>query len=217
MKINNRIEIKIKMLRKCTKEVEVSISIADSKRKFRLLVDIDIRLKSIANKLCSLMGLDPYRTEWAFFYEGDEIHEIPITYTLNQCSFHGDRHFLIGKIMTTTMKENYFEEVDYGVRFFSHVYGKSKIHSKSIGVQTDQNKAKQPRFTVDGIVREQRAKENPLPKRDYENIWENLMRLEQNRILRGMNVIAYCKNERCVNFQRWICVSLGLGRSARLT
>ena len=35
--------------------------------------------------------------------------------------------------------------------------------------------------------------------------------------MRGMNVVGYCENNKCVNFERWICVSLGYGRYIKLT
>ena len=49
----------------------MTVKIVESKKCFKLKVDDDIRIKSIANRLCKLMDIDPVSTEWAFFAESD--------------------------------------------------------------------------------------------------------------------------------------------------
>lgn len=48
------------MKRKVIREVEVIVKIVESKKCFKLRVEDDIRLKTIANRLCSLMNIDPF-------------------------------------------------------------------------------------------------------------------------------------------------------------
>ena len=59
------------MKRKLVREVDVTVKIVESKKCFKLKVDDDVRIKSIANRLCKLMDIDPVSTEWAFFAESD--------------------------------------------------------------------------------------------------------------------------------------------------
>ena len=211
------------MKRKIVYEVDVTIKVVESKRSFKLRVDNDIRVKTMANKLSQLMGLDPFATEWAFYVDGDDHYEVPITYTVNQIDFKGGRRCLLGKIMTTPMERDYLLEHDYRLSLSYGWTGRNKITTKSVEVQTDNIQGTKvitkgseiktnPVFTYEGIVRPGRIRQPAFKPIDPGHIWDNLKMIEDSKVLRGMNVVGYCKNARCVNYHRWICISLGYGR-----
>ncbi len=215
------------MKRKVVREVEVIVKIVESKKCFKLKVDDDIRIKTVANKLCTLMGLDPISTEWAFFMDADAYYEIPISYTLKQVAFKGERRVLLAKIMTTMVRQNYFLEQDIKIRMGSSWVGKSRPFTKSVEIQTDADPSENPEkikqiiknakprviYTIDGILKP--FKPAPVPPRiplDVDEIWTNLKTIQFSRIMRGLNVVGYCGNFKCINYMRWICVSMGFGR-----
>lgn len=222
------------MKRKIIREVEVFVKIVESKKSFKLRVDNDIRLKTIANKLCDLMSLDPYATEWAFFADhARNSHEIPISYTINQIDFRGQTRCLLAKIMTTTMKSNYYEKPDIQLMPRNTWYGKAARDKKDAEAQTDpvdpailgrrpqtgQQRAKTAQATkpkvfynMEGTFRKKFERPPEKAPRDAHKIWENLQKIEENKIFRGMNVVCYCTNPKCINYHRWITVSLGFGR-----
>lgn len=72
----------------------------------------------------------------------------------------------------------------------------------------------QPVYTIDGIKRPAKrsfvkAEFKPETKVD---IWKRIESFQANHIMRGMNAVGYCANSQCVNFHRWVCISLGYGR-----
>lgn len=243
------------MKRKVIREVEVIIKIVESKKCFKLRVEDDIRLKTIANRLCCLMNIDPFCTEWAFYTANDNHYEIPIAFTLKQVDFAGGPRTLLAKIMSTTTKLDYFVETTIEARLDSRWrrrIERASSFKKDASIQTEDNhfferttgqgepywyeskrgesenikdvlklassidkpKKQKVIYTMYGI--EDPNKLPPRPKivkekRTYD-IWDNLQAIEESRILRGMNVVGYCTNEKCINFERWILVSLGFGR-----
>lgn len=243
------------MKKKILREVDVIVKVVESKKCFKLRVEDDIRLKTIANKLCTLMNIDPFCTEWAFFTANDDHYEVPISYTLKQVIFSGNHRILLAKIMSTTMKVDYFVETSIGCRFDSRWRRRIEKGSnlkKEIGVQTDEGdvfestaRSQEPQwysngfrqsiggrsdgFTQSTIEKPKKPRviytmygiEDPLklpPKKTIVkskplyDIWDNLQMIEESRIMRGLNVVGYCPNEKCINYQRWINVSLGFGR-----
>jgi hypothetical protein len=242
------------MKRKVVREVDVIVKIVESKKCFKMRVEDDVRLKTIANNLCKLMNIDPYCTEWAFYTANDNHYEVPIAFTLKQVDFTGGSRVLLAKIMSTTAKLDYFVEttiesrldsrwrrrIEKGTNFKKDVsiqteeiasfgnngygepswYDSGRIGSGSINqilkMSSSVDKPKKPRviYTMYGI--EDPMKLPPRPKIIHEkptyDIWDNLNAIEQSRIMRGMNVVGYCTNEKCINFERWILISLGFGR-----
>ena len=198
--------------------MDVTIKIVESKKFFKLTLENDVRIKTIANKLCHLMHLDPYATEWAFYVDGESYYEIPIIFTLNQVEFKGGR-FLLAKIMTTTMRNQYFETIEMRLLPVSEWYSKCKVQTENMQTQTEKVegldvplKKKQVIYTIDGTFRQKKTFFKHSEPRDIGDIWERLSLIEENRIMRGLNLVAYCRNERCINYHRWISVSIGFGR-----
>lgn len=243
------------MKRKVIREVEVIVKIVESKKCFKLRVEDDIRLKTIANRLCSLMNIDPFCTEWAFYTANDNHYEIPIAFTLKQVDFAGGSRTLLAKIMSTTTKLDYFVETTIETRLDSRWrrrIEKASSFKKDASIQTEENhqfegtardgepcwyeskrgeseninellklttsidKPKKPKviYTMYGIEDPLKLPQKPkvVKEKLIYDIWDNLQAIEQSRILRGMNVVGYCTNEKCINFERWILVSLGFGR-----
>ena len=73
---------------------------------------------------------------------------------------------------------------------------------------------KHPIYTIDGIPRPPNrsfAKPKFVPQTTVD-IWAKLESFKEQHIMRGMNAVGYCSNPQCVNYHRWICISLGYGR-----
>lgn len=245
------------MKKKVVREVEVVVKVVESKRLFKLSLEDDTRLKTIANKLCRLMELDPFCTEWAFFSASDDHYEIPISFTIRQIQNGHQVPSLLAKIMTTTLKQDYFVTTTVGVKTDTHwrkriEQGQTTFNEAS--VQTDpivdlnHDGTNEPRwhagsgrssvnagtsmqttgrvstalpkkprviYTMYGIKKPEQkvtVKYQHQEVPEIEEIWENLKKIEVSKVLRGLNVVGYCPNTRCINYCRWINISLGFGR-----
>lgn len=245
------------MKKKVVREVEILVKVVESKRLFKLSVEDDTRLKTIANKLCRLMELDPFCTEWAFFSANDDHYEIPISFTIRQIQNGHQLPSLLAKIMTTALKQDYFVTTTVGVKTDTHwrrriEHGQTTFNEAS--VQTDpiddlniQN-AKEPQWhpgssrtsaNTDALIHNTGRVSSAMPKQprviytmygikkleprvnvkfedievpDIQEIWTYLKKIEVSKVLRGLNVVGYCPNNRCINYCRWINISLGFGR-----
>lgn len=248
------------MKKKIVEEVDVTVKIVESKRCFKLRVENDTRLKTIANKLCCLMHLDPFTTEWAFYKASEDDYEIPIAFTIRQISEHARNvPTLLAKIMTTTLKQNYFVVSSVGWKVDSHWRKRIELGQNIVrdaSVQTDNllgdtqqmlektnepswykgsprvsantatliggsekqvSDIKKPKvvYTMYGIQKPESKVQAKKVKGEFieiNEIWKNLKTIEESMVMRGLNVVGYCPNHRCVNYMRWISVSLGFGR-----
>ena len=209
------------MKKKIIEQVDVVIKIVDSKKFFKLRVENDIRLKRIANILCHLMHLDPIATEWRFTTDDENLYEIPIAFTLNQVEFKPGAKIrvLLAKMMTTTLRNNYYEYIDIRLRPVNEWYSKSKPVTRSVDTQTDHLdgldkpiQKKEVLYKIDGTFREKRTFFEQKIPRDIGDIWQHLALIDENRIMRGLNLVGYCKNEKCINYHRWVCIGVGYGR-----
>lgn len=243
------------MKKKVVQEVDVVVKVVESKKCFKLRVVDDTRLKTVANKLCLLMDLDPFSTEWMFFTDNDMQYEVPISFTLRQVEYGRGGRVFLAKIMSTTVKKDYFVETKIEAKLESHWRRRIEQGSelkKEAGVQTDEHpllrmtsdssepiwyesdprrhtirrselglaapadKPKKHRliYTMYGIEDPNKMPPRSVVKKEnlIDGLWENLAAIEQSRIMRGLNVVGYCTNEKCINFHRWITVGLGYGR-----
>lgn len=243
------------MKKKVVREVEVVVKVVESKRLFKLSVEDDVRLKTIANKLCRLMDLDPFCTEWAFYANSVDPYEIPISFTIRQIQNGRRVPTLLAKIMSTALKQDYF--VDTKIGWKTDTNWRRRIESgqtilQETGIQTDpvdqvnEEMSKEPNwhpgstrtsantdalgktglistqkqvkprviYTMYGIQKpvEKAAAYYQVEAPDVSEIWQNLKKIEESQVLRGLNVVGYCPNKKCINYCRWISVSLGFGR-----
>lgn len=214
------------MKKKTVEQVDVMIKIVESKKFFKLKVENDTRLKSIANKLCHLMHLDPIATEWRFTVDNENPYEVPITFTLNQIEFkpRNSIRVLLGKMMTTTLRNNHYEFIDIRLRPVNEWYSKSKPLTRTVDTQTEHVDGldkpllkKQVLFKIDGTFREKRTYFEHKEPKDIGDIWQHLALIDENRIMRGLNMVGYCRNEKCINYHRWVCIGVGYGKYDPMT
>jgi hypothetical protein len=95
------------MKRRLPREAEVVVKVVESKKCFKLRVLDDARLKTVANQLSRLLGLNPQSSEWAFYAAGDQRYELPIATTVNQVALAGEPLVLLAKLMTATQLETF--------------------------------------------------------------------------------------------------------------
>ena len=81
-------------------------------------------------------------------------------------------------------------------------------------------KRKEELFSVNGLQRrpmvnihgiEPEKPSEKLKKRREIFVWSKIERIKKERVMRGIGVVGYCPNIKCLNYERIKMVSLGFG------